>query len=75
MNGWETLMALRKLSPGIPVILCSGYSEAQVMEGNHPELPQAILNKPYDFKALGDAIARVMIDRKPLNQGLYEQPR
>ena len=24
MNGWETLASLRKLSPNIPVILCSG---------------------------------------------------
>ena len=28
MNGWETLSALRKLSPDIPVILSSGYDEA-----------------------------------------------
>ena len=36
MNGWKTLAALRKLSPGIPVSLSSGYSEAQVMEGIIP---------------------------------------
>ena len=60
MNGWETLTAMRKLSPGIPVILSSGYSEAQVMDGEHPELPQAFLSKPYQFETLIDAIARVM---------------
>jgi len=46
MNGWETLSALRKLAPDIPVILCSGYSKDQAMEGDHPELPQAFLSKP-----------------------------
>ena len=60
MNGWKTLAALRKLALEIPVILSSGYSEAQVMAGDHPELPQAFLSKPYDFKALINAIARFM---------------
>jgi CheY-like chemotaxis protein len=60
MGGWETLTALRNLSPGIPVILASGYSEAQVMAGNHPELPQAFLSKPYEYESLNDAIKRVI---------------
>jgi two-component system, cell cycle sensor histidine kinase and response regulator CckA len=70
MNGWETLAALRKLSPGIPVILSSGYSEAQVMEGHHPDLPQAFLNKPYQFAALAAAITRVLANKTaPENVG------
>jgi CheY-like chemotaxis protein len=60
MDGWETLTALRKLAPGIPVILSSGYSEAQVMEGHHSDLPQAFLSKPYDHKALINAINQVL---------------
>ena len=60
MNGWETLTALRQLQPGIPIILSSGYSEGQVTEGDHPELPQAILSKPYQFRALCDAIRCVL---------------
>ena len=63
MDGWETLTELRKLVPDIPVILSSGYSEAQVMAGDHPELPQAFLSKPYELVALNDAIVRFM--RKP----------
>jgi CheY-like chemotaxis protein len=60
MNGWETLAALRQLVPKIPVILASGYSEAQVMEGDHPERPQAFLHKPYESKALINAINQVL---------------
>ena len=60
MNGWDTLTALRKLVPDIPVILASGYSEAQVMDGEHPELPQAFLSKPYELPTLRDVIVRVM---------------
>ena len=64
MNGWDTLTALRKLVPDIPVILASGYSEAQVMAGNHPELPQAFLSKPYELPTLMEVIARVMKNPK-----------
>jgi PAS domain S-box-containing protein len=60
MNGWETLSALRKLSPDIPVILSSGYDEAQVLAGEHPERPNAFLGKPYQLKGLGDTINRVL---------------
>ncbi|MEI6155031.1 MAG: ATP-binding protein, partial [Deltaproteobacteria bacterium] len=64
MNGWETLTALRKLQPDIPVILASGYDLAHVMEGDHPELPQACLAKPYNLKALRAAISQTLEIRK-----------
>ena len=60
MDGWETLTALRQLAPGIPVILSSGYDEAQVMAGNHPERPQAFLNKPYAVERLSEAILQAL---------------
>ena len=60
MNGWDTLAALRKISPEIPVILSSGYDEAQVMAGEHPELPNAFLEKPYQLKGIRDTISRVL---------------
>ncbi len=56
MDGWETLSALRKLSPDIPVILSSGYDEAQVMAGDHPERPSAFLGKPFQLQELQDSI-------------------
>ena len=65
MNGWETLAAMRKITPGIPVILASGYDEAQVMTGDHPEWPQAFLGKPYQFDGLRDALGRALAEKKP----------
>ena len=47
MDGWETLTVLRKIRPGIPVILASGYDEAHAMGRNNPEQPNAFLHKPY----------------------------
>ncbi|MBI5592848.1 MAG: PAS domain S-box protein [Deltaproteobacteria bacterium] len=60
MNGWETLAALRKLSPDIPVVLASGYDEAHVMSGDHAEWPQAFIGKPYQLSGLSDAIHRAL---------------
>ncbi|MCX5881094.1 MAG: ATP-binding protein [Deltaproteobacteria bacterium] len=60
MGGWDTLAALRKLSPDIPVILSSGYDEAHVMAGEHPERPNAFLGKPYQLKGLSDTINRIL---------------
>jgi nitrogen-specific signal transduction histidine kinase/ActR/RegA family two-component response regulator len=63
MDGWETIAALRKLSPDIPVILSSGYDKAQVMAvmaNDHSELPQAFLAKPYKLKELSEAIRQVL---------------
>ncbi|MCX5809739.1 MAG: PAS domain S-box protein, partial [Proteobacteria bacterium] len=64
MNGWETLTALRKLAPDVPVILASGYDKAQVMSGDHPEWPQVFLGKPYRIKELSVAISQALISRK-----------
>ena len=60
MDGWETLTALRQVKPGVPIILSSGYNEAHVMAGNHSELPQAFLSKPYDLKLLRTIISRTI---------------
>ena len=64
MNGWETLATLRKISPDIPVILSSGYDEAHVMAGEHTEIPNAFLGKPYQLKGLRETISRVLTYQK-----------
>jgi CheY-like chemotaxis protein len=59
MNGLKTLAALRALRPDLPVILASGYEEAQVMRGDHPEKPNVFLQKPYHMKELKAALRAV----------------
>ena len=63
MDGWDTLTALRKLSPDIPVILSSGHDESHVMAGEHSERPNAFLGKPYQLKGLRDTISRVLANK------------
>ena len=62
LGGWETLTVLRKLAPGLPVILSSGYDDAKVMAGHHAELPQAFLHKPYELKALINLINQIQLE-------------
>ena len=64
MDGWETLAALRRLAPGLPVVLASGYDKAHVMAGDHPELPEAFLSKPYRLHELRDAIRRALAGKE-----------
>jgi CheY-like chemotaxis protein len=64
MDGWETLTALRKLAPDVPVILASGYDKTRVMSGSHPDWPQVFLGKPYSLKGLSDALSQALSKRK-----------
>jgi len=68
MDGWETIEALRRLSPGIPVILVSGYDAATAMDGDHPELPQAFLSKPYGMRVLKESLIKALREGKESNQ-------
>jgi signal transduction histidine kinase/ActR/RegA family two-component response regulator len=60
LDGWELLSAMRRIRPDIPVILASGYNEAHVLKGEHADLPQAILEKPYQIQQLIAAIQKII---------------
>ncbi len=64
MSGWNTIAALRKIRPDIPVILASGYDEAHVMAPDHAEKAQAFLHKPFEIETLRKTLERVLgLDR------------
>lgn len=65
IDGWETLGQLRSLRPDIPVVIASGYDEAQVMQGDHPHRPQAFIHKPYLVPDLQTAIDMAL--KKPVS--------
>jgi len=60
MDGWQALQAIRALSPGTPVVLASGYDEAQVMGGRPPEHSPVFLKKPFSWDELEAAIDRAV---------------
>lgn len=67
MNGWETMAALRKLSPRLPIVLSSGYNEAHALDGHNEAQPQAFLSKPYEVGTLLNMIGRFL----PLPPQIY----
>ena len=60
MGGWETLTALRRIDPAVPVILTSGYDEATVAEGSRPERPDAFVGKPWQLEQLRDVLMKAV---------------
>jgi signal transduction histidine kinase/CheY-like chemotaxis protein len=60
MDGWDTLTALRAIRRDIPVVLSSGYREAEVRREDCPEQPQAFLQKPYGVADLLAAVGAAM---------------
>jgi YesN/AraC family two-component response regulator len=56
-NGLEMVSALREMSPAIPVILASGYSEELVMDGMNMSNPQYFLGKPFTLQELRDVVS------------------
>jgi PAS domain S-box-containing protein len=60
MNGWETLSALRRIRPDIPVVIVSGYDESKTSNDNHSEHAHIFLHKPYQMAELKDAVTRAM---------------
>lgn len=59
MNGWETMAALKKIDPDVPIILASGYDESHVLNINHGESPHAFIKKPYTRKQLEETVSMI----------------
>ena len=64
MDGIETLRELRRIAPGIPVILSSGYGSTPVDdESRLSGGPDAVLPKPYAAEHLVATLRRVIRNR------------
>ncbi|MDR3567832.1 MAG: ATP-binding protein [Syntrophobacteraceae bacterium] len=60
MDGWETLTALRKIRPNVPVVLASGYDLALALDRDCIEQPNAFAHKPYSMGELKSAIDKAL---------------
>ena len=64
LSGPETLIALRRDRPGLPVILCSGYDvDADSFAAEHGERPHGVLRKPFGLDVLVSTIQDVLKDQ------------
>jgi PAS domain S-box-containing protein len=56
MSGGETLEALRRLRPDLPIVLSSGFSETEATVRFGAHRPSGFLQKPYTAGHLTDAV-------------------
>lgn len=57
MGGAEVLMRIREDWPGLPVVLCSGYSAEDALDGIQPGSYVAFIQKPYQLADLQRLLA------------------
>jgi signal transduction histidine kinase/CheY-like chemotaxis protein len=64
MGGEETITHLRAIDPGIPVLVMSGYGEAETMRRFDGTPADGFLQKPFGAPQLAAAV-RAMLGRRP----------
>lgn len=60
MNGDEALRRMRQARPGVPVIISSGYTEAETMKRFRGEPVASFIQKPYTGAMLRDKVESVL---------------
>ncbi|MBK8572773.1 MAG: transporter substrate-binding domain-containing protein [Holophagaceae bacterium] len=58
MDGREAFQQIRRLCPGVPVVLTSGYNEQESIQDFIGRGLAGFLQKPYTLKALGETLQR-----------------
>lgn len=64
MDGGEAFRIIRALHPRLPVILTSGYTEAESLRGMDGLQPEAFLQKPFRVPDLQAEVARMLAARR-----------
>ena len=60
LDGEQTLHALRRINPDLPVVICSGYSEMEVRSRLRDEAVNGFLQKPFDFRSLTSKVSELL---------------
>ena len=60
MNGVEALGELIRIKPDVKVMLCSGYTEDDVMPSFPGKRPAGVLHKPYKMEELKGELERLL---------------
>ncbi|MFK7762566.1 MAG: response regulator [Roseobacter sp.] len=61
MDGFETLVELRKIHPNLPAVIVSGFSEQSLSKSFPAEENVRFLVKPFGAKALHDAVEEILL--------------
>ena len=60
LDGEQTLHAIRRINPDLPIVICSGYSEMEVRSRLRDEIVNGFLQKPFDFRALTSKVSELL---------------
>jgi signal transduction histidine kinase len=58
MNGDELAGEIRRLKPGQPIVLLTGFGDLMAGSGEHPQDVDLVVSKPFTLSTLRDAIAK-----------------
>ena len=59
MSGDQLTLAIKQLSPGMPLVMLTGFGELMKAKGEHPQGVDYLLSKPLTFEAYREVIAKV----------------
>jgi PAS domain S-box-containing protein len=68
MGGEETVARLKQIRPDVPIILSSGYNEAQAVQRFKGKGLAGFLQKPYRAAALVEKVNRVIAQSSPISR-------
>lgn len=60
INGAQLAEKIQQLRPGMPVLLCSGYTESSILEHERLDGGRHILHKPYSRRQVGARIRELI---------------
>jgi FixJ family two-component response regulator len=60
MDGYEMFRELKKLKPKLPIIVSSGFGDAEVTSRIPREEIAALVSKPYNFENLREVLKGVV---------------
>ena len=69
MDGEQAFRKLREISPELPVIMCSGYSEQDMAERFHRQGVNGFLQKPYKLSDLENVLRNLNPPQRPTARG------
>ena len=69
MGGQEVIKILLNMNPEIKAVVCSGYSDDEVMSNFRKYGFKGMMPKPFDSYALGKVLNNVLKDKKSETQG------
>jgi PAS domain S-box-containing protein len=64
MNGLDAYVALKTISPDLPIIFSSGHADQAALEQQIDSSTVAFLRKPYELEALLETLQKVMANRE-----------